>query len=153
MLDFSEEYTKVRPRRGSVSNWAGKNPVLLLGELAIEYPDGGDLSSGNIKFKVGDGVTDWNHLPYCTISESVATSIVAGGVKSTNVISIKKGTKDDWEEYNPVLQAGEIAYDSTLGEIKVGDGVHRFTDLRYIGQTWESNKIYDFGCYDNPDSL
>lgn len=153
MLDVSEEYTKIRPRRGSISNWQGKNPILLLGELAIEYPDNGDIQSGNIKFKVGDGVTDWNHLPYCVIAESVATTIIGGNYESNNLISIKVGTTDEWSTLNPVLKLGEIVYDKTLGEIKVGDGVNRFTDLRYVGQTWESNKIYDFGCYDNDESI
>jgi hypothetical protein len=48
---------------------------------------------------------------------------------------------------------GEIVFDSTLGEIKVGDGIHRFSELRYIGQTWESNKIYDFGDFDDPNTI
>ena len=153
MIQVDDKYVKIRPRRGAYSYWRSKNPVLLPGELALEYPDSGDISSGNVKFKVGDGETDWNHLNYCSINAAVATSITGGDVSSTNLIAIKRGTTSEWESSNPVLQLGEIVYDITKGEIKVGDGINRFTDLRYVGQTWESNKIYDFGNYDNDENI
>ena len=153
MLTVSEEFQKIRPRRGSASNWAAKNPVLLLGEFAIEYPDNGNIASGNVKFKVGDGITDWNNLPYCVVNSVVATSITGGDISSNNLISIKRGTTEEWMATNPVLRLGEVVYDSTLGEIKVGDGVNRFSDLRYVGQTWEKNNIYDFGCYDEDETI
>lgn len=146
-----QEYTKIRPRRGSFSEWQGKNPILLRGELAIEYPDEG-IVSGNVRFKLGDGETAWNNLPYC-IDPSVAENIDGGTPTSTNVIAIKKGTTAQWIAADPVLEEGEIVFDTTKGEIKVGDGTHRFSELRYVGQTWEHNNIYDFGNYDDPESL
>ena len=143
-------YVKIRPRRGTRSQWIGKNPVLLEGELGVEYPDDG-ITSGDVRFKIGDGENAWNDLPYC-IDPSVASNIDGGNSTSDHVISIKRATTEEWLTNDPVLELGEIVYDTDLGEIKVGDGVHRFSELRYIGQTWETNKIYDFGDYDNPDT-
>lgn len=43
-------------RRGTASNWSSTNPVLASGEMGIET----DTSL----FKVGNGSTNWNSLPY-----------------------------------------------------------------------------------------
>ncbi len=49
--------TKFRLRRDTVANWTSANPVLMDGEIAIEM-------GSPRKWKVGDGVTAWNSLPY-----------------------------------------------------------------------------------------
>ena len=48
--------TKIQFRRGSAAQWTTANPVLAIGEPGIE--------NDTQRFKVGDGVTDWNSLPY-----------------------------------------------------------------------------------------
>lgn len=141
---------KVRPRRGSKSQWETINPVLVEGEMGIEYPDAG-IASGNIKIKFGDGVTPWNNLPY-SIDECEASAIHAGDVTDYKEVTIRTGTNAEWLAIDPILLKGEIVYDTTKGEIKIGDGVHTFSELRYVGQTWDISVIYDFGDYDNPDS-
>lgn len=145
-------YDKIRPRRGRKSDWIGKDPVLLEGELGVEYPDDGISSGGEIKFKIGDGVNKWTDLPYC-VNSSTANTIIGGDISSDNLISIKSGTTAQWMVSDPVIRENEIVFDSTLGEIKIGDGIHHFSELRYIGQTWESNKIYDFGDYDKDETI
>lgn len=152
MSEFTyKDAVKIRPRRGTKSQWEAKNPVLLEGELAYEYPNEG-ITTGNVRFKVGDGISRWTDLPYC-IDPSVATSIVAGDPNSENLISIKFGSTEQWMEHDPVLAEGECVYDSTMGEMKVGDGIHHFSELKYIGQYWDRNNIYDFGNYDVDDDL
>ncbi len=49
---------RVQIRRGTASEWTASNPILLDGELAIE--------KDTRKFKIGDGVTNWNELLYAT---------------------------------------------------------------------------------------
>lgn len=53
------------PRRGKKSTMAGtkKRQVLARGEFFTEYPDSG-IGTGHGKAKMGDGVTDYEHLPY-----------------------------------------------------------------------------------------
>lgn len=44
----------------------------------------------------------------------------------------KEGTTEEWEDKNPVLQAGEPGYDSDIKGFKLGDGVSRWTELDYF---------------------
>ena len=48
-------------RRDIPANWASKNSVLWEGEIGFEQ-DPGTLQT--LKWKIGDGVTPWNSLPY-----------------------------------------------------------------------------------------
>ena len=58
-------------RRDSALDWASINPVLREGEPGLELDTN--------KFKVGDGSTAWNDLPYY-LDENAVTSIVQGWV-------------------------------------------------------------------------
>ncbi len=46
----------IQIRRDTAANWTAENPVLADGEIGLER--------GNEYWKVGDGVTAWNSLPY-----------------------------------------------------------------------------------------
>lgn len=46
----------IQHRRGLASVWASRNPVLRPGEIGVE--------TNTNTFKVGDGSTAWNQLPY-----------------------------------------------------------------------------------------
>lgn len=50
-------FIRIRLRRDTASNWSTANPVLAAGEVGIEL-------GATPKWKVGDGVTTWNSLPY-----------------------------------------------------------------------------------------
>ena len=63
---------KIQFRRGTASEWTTNNPILSQGEVGYEYDTG--------KFKVGNGLTVWNTLPY--------SSGVTGPTGPNNVISI-----------------------------------------------------------------
>ena len=56
-------YVKIRPRRGSQSQWEYANPILSEGEMAFEVPETG-VGTGAINIKQGDGQNSWNSLPY-----------------------------------------------------------------------------------------
>ena len=139
-------YAKIRPRRGTKSEWELIDPILMEGEFGIEFPDSG-IGSGLCKFKIGDGETKWSDLAYA-FDAGAANNIDAGSISSTNYIYLKRGTSEEWEESNPVLKSGEIVYDETKHAIKVGDGASRYTDLEFIGYTWEMDQEYDFGDID-----
>ena len=61
---------QLKLRNDTAENWSSHNPVLLKGELAVEF--GND---SRCKLKIGDGVTDWNSLPYFNEIDNV-TEIV-----------------------------------------------------------------------------
>ena len=56
-----------KPHRGQKLTMAEDKAslVLALGELFLEYPDGG-VGTGPSRFKVGDGNTAYSELPYAT---------------------------------------------------------------------------------------
>lgn len=56
-------YSKIRPKRGTATQWETANPVLAEGEIGIEAPENG-VGRGASAVKVGDGLTSWNSLPY-----------------------------------------------------------------------------------------
>lgn len=70
-------YAKLRPRRGTASQWRNANTLLNEGELGIEVPETG-VGTGKSKIKIGDGYTRWNDLPYAVDyapSELIADTI------------------------------------------------------------------------------
>lgn len=136
-------YARLRPRRGTKTEWNIINPTLMEGEMGIEYPDSG-IGTGLCKFKLGDGYKKWSELPYAFNAEA-AEAIYGGTVSLSNDIFIRTGTTLEWETANPVLGLGEIVFDVTKGAIKIGDGDHTFRQLEYIGYSWEMDQEYDFG--------
>lgn len=56
-------HSVIKPRRATVNEWVNANTILANGEIAVEVPADG-VGSGISKFKIGDGVTAWNDLPY-----------------------------------------------------------------------------------------
>lgn len=54
--------TTFKVRRGQSSVFARNNPILQAGEPGFELD--------TYKLKIGDGVTDWNNLPYINGEES-----------------------------------------------------------------------------------
>ena len=136
---MNDNYSKIRPRRGTAAQWAYENPVLAYSEMAIEYPDNG-LGSGLVKIKFGDGSTPWNELEY-GVNPEIAHAIYGGTPASSNDIWLRSGTYTDWITEDPVLGNGEIVYDKTNNSIKIGDGSHKFSELTYIKSS--SNLISD----------
>jgi hypothetical protein len=59
--------TSFQLRRGTAIDWAAKNPRLREGEMGYEI--------GTNRYKVGDGVRNWNDLPYF-IDEAATQSYV-----------------------------------------------------------------------------
>ena len=59
-------FYKIRPRAGTASQWTTANPILAERELGFEFPAGG-IGTGEIKAKMGDGVSHWNDLAYAIL--------------------------------------------------------------------------------------
>jgi hypothetical protein len=47
-------------------------------------------------------------------------------------IQMRRGTTSEWNNANPVLNEGEIGYNSTTGQFKIGDGTTAFASLAYF---------------------
>ena len=68
--------TRILLRSDIASRWSSVNPILLRGEVGIEYNPAVEPSEGRrIRFKIGDGVTEWNRLEYVADYDSVVSAI------------------------------------------------------------------------------
>jgi hypothetical protein len=81
--------TRIKLRRDTAANWTSINPILASGEPGYE--------TNSIKYKIGDGVTDWNSLPYFSRAHDELTNLdyaSAGhtGFASTAALTSTSGT-------------------------------------------------------------
>jgi hypothetical protein len=60
----------IQYKRDTAANWASNNPVLLAGQIGVETDD---LLTAP-KYKIGDGVSAWNTLPYANSTSGTFTS-------------------------------------------------------------------------------
>lgn len=49
------------------------------------------------------------------------------------IIQLRRGTEAEWISKNPVLVKGEPAYSTDINKLKIGDGVHTWSELEYLG--------------------
>lgn len=50
-----------------------------------------------------------------------------------NLIQYRRGTAAEWTAANPVLADGEVGFDTTENQIRVGNGIHTWSLLAPIG--------------------
>ena len=88
-------YDKIVIRNDVEANWASANPVLLEGEVGITM----DITPK--KFKIGNGASTWNELPY--EKQSVNISDVSGlqGILN-NKLDVP--TQAEWDNFRLTLQ-------------------------------------------------
>jgi hypothetical protein len=99
----NEIYFKLR--RGTRELWAVRNPILRQGEPGVEL----DTSD----FKIGDGVTPWNDLPYhlneddvlAVVFQAIADSELGSAVTETEMAAAIQ-THVDSEEPHPNYDDG-----------------------------------------------
>lgn len=125
--------TRIQLRRGLSADWASANPTLSYGEVGIEI----DAK----RFRIGDGSTAWNSLPYFQDAESivgdapidfntlekVATALVIPGGTTGQALVKSSGTDYDIEW--------------TTLEYSLSD----ITDVNLSGLTDKDMLIYDSG--------
>ena len=140
---MSQEYARIVPRRDTARNWNLFNPILLNGEMGIEVPDSG-IGTGQVKVKLGDGITPWNGLAYA-INPAEADAIHGGTVTEYKEVCLRAGTHEQWLSADPIIGFGEIVFDISYTSLKVGDGVHKFSELNYVNYQPDPDIDWDFG--------
>lgn len=66
-------FSIIKPRGDIKSNWESVNPVLRLREWGVEWET--SIGIGEVKVKIGDGITHWNDLDY-SVTNDVTKKIV-----------------------------------------------------------------------------
>lgn len=93
---------QMKQRRDTKANWAATNPVLLDGELGI-------VSDDPNLYKVGDGATAWNDLPFRgfdgTLAQELGTS--PNAVISQKIVSEKLTELESFVEKSCIVNVTE----------------------------------------------
>lgn len=110
--------TKFQARRGTAAAWSSANPILADGELGWD--------STNAKVKVGDGVTNWNTLPYLLAQELLLKAPLASPTFTGTVSGITKsmvglGNVDNTSDANKPLSTIAETRVNTLVAEKLGE--------------------------------
>lgn len=74
----------MRWRRASATDWAAANPVLLQAEAGLVTAEGGSPDAW--RFKIGDGVTAWNDLPFHDVVVPGGPAVI-DNLASTSAVS------------------------------------------------------------------
>jgi hypothetical protein len=101
-------------KRTTAAEWTTKNPVLLVAEPGVETNTG--------QWKIGDGTTPWNDLPYATSpANNLAIGSVTTGAAGANASAEIVGENPD-QELNLVLPRGATgpANSLTIGTVTTG---------------------------------
>lgn len=92
---------KIRLRNGTASQWSSANPILSVGEIGAENDTG--------KFKIGDGVTNYNSLSYAGSTGATQTSPYRSlGDGSDGNLTLSSGTVNLTQDvyYNNLTLSG-----------------------------------------------
>jgi len=117
----------------NAADWTGGNPTLLAREYAAELDTG--------KFKIGDGATAWNSLPYITFWSSFARlgGAVSDNAALTTALAAKVAGPASATDNHVVL------FDGTTGKLVKDSGVAPYTDelaQDAIGAMVDSSLVY-----------
>jgi hypothetical protein len=146
--------TRMQQRRGTESQWGTANPILAAGEIGFEIDTN--------KFKIGDGINHWDDLDYFT-SSSELLAIVDGAPElldtlneiaaaigddpnfSSKVVPIVKKTTVQWTADTSAIAEGTLAYDTTTGKFKIGNGTDTWSNTSYLINALEMNESITSG--------
>ena len=51
------------------------------------------------------------------------------------IIQLRRATEPEWVAKNPVLRLGEPVYSTDVNKLKIGDGIHVWSEIPYLLQT------------------
>ena len=122
----------VRVRRGTFAKWQEANPVLKEGQMGL-VSDGQDKG----KFKVGDGITAWNNLPY-----TIGADGKAGTLESIETVTLDAGRSANVTNRG-TGNAAELVFEIPQGERGYpGQIVPDITELSYIDELNPDDLLY-----------
>ena len=123
---------QMQRRRDTKANWAAQNPVLLSGELGI-------VSDDPNLYKVGDGTTAWNALPFRGFD---GTLVHTTGDSETTAMS-QKGVTKELAKLSGETDKKFIGVDTEIKNLKRGEAyvmgeslvLRNYANVQIIGNT------------------
>lgn len=135
--------TRIKLKSDTESNWLSQDPVLLDGEVAIVKCDG-EIT----RKKIGDGTKKFSELLYDESKTLGLTSASVGQVPKVKTVD-SNGAPTEWESVTMESVTVPIATVSTIGAIKVGNGLSIADD----GTLSVTTATYYTGASDPVDTL
>ena len=53
------------------------------------------------------------------------------------IIQLRRAKESEWIAKDPILRLGEPAYSTDVNKMKMGDGIHRWSELEYLSSNME----------------
>lgn len=127
--------TRVKNKRDTEANWESKNPVLLDGEIIVVT-----TTSGDTRFKVGDGKKTYKQLPFQDQKTRDLIPSVDSSLSSTSTNPVQnKIIKSELDK-----KADKTALDNKFD--KAGGTLTGNLTGKYIAGTWlQTTEATDFG--------
>ena len=65
------------------------------------------------------------------------------------IIQLRRAKEPEWIEKNPILRLGEPAYSTDVNRLKIGDGIHPWSEIEYLLQNEyeEIMELIEHGMY------
>ena len=65
------------------------------------------------------------------------------------IIQLRRAKEPEWIEKNPILRLGESAYSTDVNRLKIGDGIHPWSEIEYLLQSEyeEIMELIEHGMY------
>lgn len=65
------------------------------------------------------------------------------------IIQLRRAKEPEWIEKNPILRLGEPAYSTDVNRLKIGDGIHPWSEIDYLLQSEyeEIMELIEHGMY------
>ena len=122
--------TRVLQRRGQSFQWSEANPVLAFGEIGLEL----DTQT----FKIGDGLTTWNNLPY-------ASGPTGDSAYEIAVLEGFTGTKQEWLDslsgYGVAVESGFTGTKQEWLQSLIGPQGEVGEGLKILGQLSDESEL------------
>lgn len=119
---------QMKQRRDTKANWAATNPVLLDGELGI-------VSDDPNLYKVGDGATAWNSLPFRgfdgTLVHETGTSenaVMSQKAVSEKLTELESKVQEDIADIKPIVINGDVVNAADEEDITSEDNLLKLKD-------------------------
>ena len=117
-INMAQLNTRIVLRNDTASKWASVNPVLLKGEIGVE--------NDTRKQKMGDGISNWNSLPYMTAEGQVFQVEPTANQTHTEAINAAVAGKN--------LVGGDIAIVKEL----IAEDKYSYTSYVYDNGNWRA---------------
>ena len=65
------------------------------------------------------------------------------------IIQLRRAKEPEWIKKNPILRLGEPAYSTDVNKLKIGDGIHPWSEIEYLFQSEyeEIMELIEHGMY------